>query len=115
MKVPLRFQVTEYDCGTVSLLNAFSYLFEREEIPAELVRIINQYTLDASDEEGNIGAGGTSKKAIQNLTNWITEYSSKNNFGVKCVRLVGNDVNYKNISNCIKNKGVVFIRCWQEY
>ena len=46
MKIPLRFQVTEFDCGTVSLLNAFSFLFEREDIPAELVRAIHNYTLD---------------------------------------------------------------------
>lgn len=46
MKVPLRFQVTEFDCGTVSLLNAFSYLFDREELPALLVKKINEYTLD---------------------------------------------------------------------
>ena len=35
MKVPLRYQMTEYDCGPTSLLNAVSYLFEREEIPPE--------------------------------------------------------------------------------
>ena len=60
MKVPLRYQVTESDCGTVSLLNAFSYLFERKDIPAELVRAIHIYTLDCYDEKGNLGNGGTS-------------------------------------------------------
>ena len=62
MKVPLRFQVTEFDCGTISLLNAFSFLFEREEIPAALVKSIHKYTLDCYDEEGNIGQGGRSPK-----------------------------------------------------
>ena len=33
MKVPLRYQVTNYDCGPTSLLNGLSILFEREEIP----------------------------------------------------------------------------------
>ena len=42
----VRFQITEYDCGTVSLHNAISYLFERETIPAELVKTISMYTLD---------------------------------------------------------------------
>ena len=46
MKNPLRFQVTEYDCGTVALQNALSYLFEREELPAALVKAIHKYTLD---------------------------------------------------------------------
>ena len=33
MKIPLRYQISEYDCGPTSMLNAVSYLFEREEIP----------------------------------------------------------------------------------
>ena len=57
MKVPLRFQVTEFDCGTVSLLNAFSYLFDRKEIPAKLVKAIHSYTLDCYDEYGNKTSG----------------------------------------------------------
>ena len=54
MKVPLRFQITEYDCATTTLQNAISFLFEREEIPAEIIRTISLYTLDCYDEEGNI-------------------------------------------------------------
>lgn len=52
MKVPLRYQVTEFDCGTISLLNVLSYLYERNEIPAELVKVIHRYTLDCYDEKG---------------------------------------------------------------
>ena len=40
MKNPLHYQLTEYDCGPTSLLNAVNYLFEREEIPPEIVRNI---------------------------------------------------------------------------
>ena len=38
MKIPLRYQMSEYDCGPISMLNAISYLFEREEIPPEVIR-----------------------------------------------------------------------------
>ena len=38
MKIPLRFQITEFDCGAVSLLNCLSFLYEREEIPAVLIK-----------------------------------------------------------------------------
>ena len=40
MKNPLHYQLTEYDCGPTSLLNAISFLFEREEIPPEVIRNI---------------------------------------------------------------------------
>lgn len=38
MKTPLRYQITEFDCGSVSLINCIVFLFEREEIPAELIK-----------------------------------------------------------------------------
>lgn len=113
MKVPLRFQITEFDCGTVSLLNAFSYLYEREEIPALLVKQIYKYMLDCYDEKGNLGNGGTSREATDKLTTWITNYTKEHDFDVVCERLTGSDVSLQNISSCLINGGVAFIRCWQ--
>lgn len=113
MKVPLRFQITEFDCGTVSLLNAFSYLYEREQIPALLVKQIHKYTLDCYDENGILGNGGTSKEAINKLIIWITNYANSNDFDVLCERLTTNEVSYDKILSCVNNNGVVFARCWQ--
>ena len=113
MKVPLRYQITEYDCGTVSLLNAFSFLYDREEILALLVKQIHKYMLDCYDENGNLGNGGTSREATLHLTKWITEYTHKNNLDVICKRLTGDIVNFENIYSCLQNSGVVFARCWQ--
>lgn len=113
MKIPLRFQVTEFDCGTVSLLNAISFLFERKEIPAELVKAIHKYTLDCYDEFGNLGQGGTSREAINKLTHWITRYANSKNFNINCERLEKEFVTLEKIKNCLNNNGCVFIRCWQ--
>ena len=38
MKNPLHYQLSEYDCGPTSMMNALAYLFEREEIPPEAIR-----------------------------------------------------------------------------
>ena len=32
MKIPLRYQNTEYDCGTTSFINALAYLYDREDV-----------------------------------------------------------------------------------
>lgn len=112
MKIPLRFQITEFDCGTVSLTNAISYLFERKEIPAELVKEISSYTLDCYDNKGNIGGGGTSREAIEYLSKWITNYSKNKDLGIKCVYNNDNEVTIDVIKNCIDNKGVVFLRTY---
>ncbi|MDD4547326.1 MAG: hypothetical protein PHI05_01100 [Bacilli bacterium] len=114
MKTPLRFQITEFDCGTIALLNAVSYLFNREEIPAELVRAINLYTLDCYDDKGNLGAGGTSRHAIDLLTHWITDFAKSKNFNIECERFEGADVTLDRLKGCLNKNGVVFIRCWQK-
>ena len=112
MKTPLRFQVTEYDCGTVSLYNAISYLFDREEIPAKLLKTIHKYTLDCYDEEGNPGQGGTSKEAVEKIAEFMTKYTNDNNFGIKCEKLTGLEVTIDKITDCVKQKGCALIRCW---
>ena len=51
MKIPLRYQVSEYDCGPTSLLNALNYLFQREEISPELIRnIAFNHTLEQRNQ-----------------------------------------------------------------
>ena len=37
MKTPLHYQMTEYDCGPITVMNAIIYLFEREQIPPDLI------------------------------------------------------------------------------
>lgn len=34
-KTPLDYQITEYDCGTTTLLNALRYLFKSSEVRKE--------------------------------------------------------------------------------
>ena len=113
MKTPLRYQITEFDCGSVSLLNCITYLFNRNEIPAELVKAISTYTLDCYDEFGNIGAKGTSREAVEYISKWITEFCKAKNFGITCKYLKGEDVNISEIEMCLKTGGCVNFRTYQ--
>ena len=49
MVVPLSFQISEFDCGPVSLLNALSRLFDRKLIQPCMIKAIYSYTLDNCD------------------------------------------------------------------
>lgn len=113
MKIPLRFKVTEFDCATASLLNAFSYLFEREDIPAELVKAIHTFTLDCHEKEETSKEEGTSREAIEKFCSWITSFTAERQFDVKCTHLQKGDVNLDNLKNCLEREGVVFARCYQ--
>ena len=71
MKNPLHYQLTEYDCGPTTLMNAVSFLFAREDIPPEVIRNIMLYSLDCYGSEGTPGKEGTSCTAMMFLSNWL--------------------------------------------
>lgn len=114
MKVPLRFQNTEYDCGTTTFVNALSYLFSREEIPVTLLKKIYQYTLDVEGNTKIVGEGGTSIHATEKLTKYISRYANDNNFKIKCEVLLNEEVTIDKIIECINNNGVAIARCYMD-
>ena len=114
MKTPLRFQMTEYDCGTTSLQNVLSYLFEREETPADILKTISLYTLDCYDEKGTSGQGGTSRESINLIIHWIQDYASKYNFKINTEHLTKEEITLDKIINCTKNNGCILIRTYMD-
>lgn len=114
MKVPLRYQNTEYDCGTTSFVNALAYLYDRENIPVELLKQIYRLTLDIKGPGGISGEGGTSRKHAELLADCFVEYASKNSiFDINCKILRGADVNIENMRGVFDGSGVAIARCWQ--
>ena len=107
---PLNYQVGEFDCGTTAFVNALSFLLGKNISPA-LLKAIYRYTIDGFDDNGNYkGGGGTTRNGMKTLCNWINNHES-----IKCNYLNGEDVNEKNIKNCITSNGVVVARCYQDY
>ena len=49
MKIPLRFQMTETDSGKTTLLNAISYLFDRELVDKNLIKSIYKHSIDETN------------------------------------------------------------------
>ena len=114
MKIPLRYQNTEYDCGTTSFINALAYLYDREDIPVELIKAVYKYTLDVESDDV-IGKGGTSRKHAKLLAKYFTEFANKNtDFNIKCTILSKNQVNLPDMKNTTDNGGVIIARCMQE-
>lgn len=113
MKIPLRYQATEYDCFPTSCINALIILFGREEIPIELIKIIYEYSLD-EERNGVIGKGGTSRENVGKIAYYFSKYAKENNFPLKASVLNNEKVTLNNISNSICNGGVAIARCWLE-
>ena len=115
MKNLLNYQSTEFDCGPVSLLNAFRYLFEREELPPDLAKFIMLYCNDAHNPKGEIGKHGTSCAAMRFMASFLNDYSMGRNFPIYCKFLGRQDVVFEKghrIYDFIKNGGVVVLRLY---
>lgn len=115
MKVPLRYQNTEYDCGTTTFVNALAYLYDREDIPVKLLKAIYRFTLDLEDDNGIVGAGGTSTNHSEMLAKYFVKYANENNkFDIKCKALKGDDANIENLKKHLNDKSVIIARCYQD-
>lgn len=114
MKTPLRYQVTEFDCGTTSLLNALSYVLDREEIPAELVHEIMAYTLDNFSKKGRESEGGTSVISLEFIQHWADQYIDIEKLPLKIKLLTGDDsvFDIQKASKLFNNKGCMVAGVW---
>ncbi|MBA4701453.1 MAG: peptidase C39 [Ruminococcus sp.] len=117
MKNPLHYQLSEYDCGPTSMLNAVSYLFERETIPPELIRNIMLYCLDCYGSEGAPGKRGTSCTAMMFLSNWIQGFGTAGHLSVSSSYLSGKSVfigEESQINDALRRGGVVVVRLFYD-
>lgn len=115
MKVPLRYQNTEYDCGTTSFVNALAYLYDREDIPVELLKAVYKFTLDVEDKDGIVGKGGTSRNHAEQLARYFVNYANNNDdFSINCIVLSKDKVNLYDMKKSVDNGGAIIARCWQD-
>lgn len=113
MNNPLRYQMTEYDCGPTSMLNAVSYLFPREEIPPEIVRSIMLYCLDCFGANGDSGKRGTSCMAMMFLSNWINSFGQTGHLPISSRYLSRRYVNFSQngpLRDALRRGGAAVVR-----
>lgn len=116
MKNPLRYQISEYDCGPTSLLNALSFLFQREEISPELIRNIMLYSLDCYGS-GVLGKSGTSRMAMTFLSNWLDGVGKTGILPIESRHLSGREVRMDSdsrIVDALHRNGVAVVRLFFE-
>lgn len=113
MHNPLRYQMTEYDCGPTSLLNGISCLFPREDIPPEILRSVMLYCLDCFGPEGDCGKHGTSCTAMMFLSNWLNGFGQTRDFPISSRHLAGREVNLSQnglVRDALRRGGVAVAR-----
>lgn len=113
MKTPLHYQISEYDCGPTTMMNAMSFLFNREQITPEIVQHIMLYSLDAYNAKGESGRSGTSRMAMMFLSNWLCQFGKACHFPIDCIYLSGKDVylgGESRLTYALRCRGAVIVR-----
>lgn len=114
-KNPLHYQLTEYDCGPTAMLDAISYLFERDEIPPEIIRNTMLYCLDCYNMEGTPGKSGTSHMAMMFLSNWLNQFSRVGQLNISSSYISENQVQLGNgslLDDILIRGGAAVVRLW---
>lgn len=113
MKKPLSYQLSEYDCGPTTVLNAISYLFDRKEISPELIKLIHMYCMDGFNISGEIGKTGTSYIAMNFIGNWLNQYRSMRKLPICCEPLQSSEIRIDQTSrivSCLQRGGCAVVR-----
>jgi len=117
MRTPLAYQRSEFDCGPTAFLNAINFLFQREEIPPDIIKNVMTYSLDTYDENGQPCREGTSQMAMMFLSHWLNQYAKVGKFRVQSEFISGEDVyigDHSRIVSCLQQGGAVIMRLWDE-
>ena len=117
MNNPLRYQITEYDCGPTSVLNGISALFPREVIPPDIPRYVMLYSLDGWGEDGVIGKTGTTATAMMFMSNWFNSYGRLGRIPISSHFYTGAQVNMREdgpVMEALHRGGVVVLRCYSD-
>ena len=115
MKNPLHYQISEYDCGPTSMLNAIIYLFDREQIPPDIIRSIMLYCLDCYGACGAPGKSGTSCAAMMFLSNWLNGCGTAGLLSISSRYLSGRNVRIdqqSEINDALHRGGVAVVRLY---
>ncbi len=113
MKTPLRYQISEYDCGPTAFLNAVSFLFEREQVPPELIRNVMLYSLDSYGADGVSGKSGTSRTAMLFLSHWLDGFGRVGRLPVSSRYLSGGAVRFGaagELTDALRRGGAAVVR-----
>ncbi|MDR1272236.1 MAG: peptidase C39, partial [Clostridiales Family XIII bacterium] len=117
MKNPLSYQRTEYDCGPTTLINAISFLFDREDIHPELIKSITTYTTDGYGASGEHGKGGTTRLAMMFISGWLNEFGRSRGFPIETEYLSGMSVRAERggkLVQALNEGGAVVARVFHE-
>lgn len=115
MNNPLSYQISEYDCGPTTLLNAISFLIPRKQIPPDIIKYVQMYCMDGFNGRGQMGKTGTSRMAMSLLVHTLNQYSKAKKWPLYCHKLETHEIELSEqspIIRALREGGVAILRVY---
>lgn len=114
MHVPLQYQISEYDCGPTSVMNAVSFLFEQKSIHPDMIQGIYRYCLEGFSCRGEMGKTGTGRYAMEFLAHWFNQYAVQRHFPIRTDIISPEEIAMREDSTVVRGiraGGCALLRC----
>ena len=113
MKSPLNYQVSNIDNSNAALEDSLMFLFEREEMPLEILKALYVYSVECYNKntENNVVEYG--KYFMETMSKYIIDVLKTKNLNFKCVYSKGETVALSSIIYCVKNYGCACVKVWK--
>ncbi len=113
MKSPLLYQMTEKDCGETAIKNALLVLYDREEIPLELVHILSSYSLACHDDDGKLLENSFSKNILFFVSSWIRDFAKEKHISLSAKYFKQQEVNFIALKRAVSDGAVVVLKTFR--
>lgn len=110
MKSPLMYQMIENSGGETTVYNCLSYLFDREEMPLEFVKIMTSYATGCYDEMGRLENREFCENLLFFTASWLADYAKEKHIPLVAKYLTKDDVNLLQIRKCLLAGGCVDLK-----
>ncbi len=110
MKSPLLYQVTEKTGGEVAVYNCLSFLFDREEMPLEFLKIMKSFAIGCYSEDGLVENNAFCDNMLFFAASWVSDYAKEKNIPLVAKFLSKDEVNLLEIRKCLLVGGCVDLK-----
>ena len=110
MKSPLMYQLSEYNAGETAIFNCLSFLFDRNEMPLEFIKIMSSYSVGCYDDSGMLENGAFCDNLLFFAASWLEDYAKEKNIPLVAKYITADDVNLLEIRKCLLAGGCVDLK-----
>lgn len=113
MKSPLNYQVSNNDNLKASLEDCLMFLFERQEMPHEILKGLYYYAAECYNTKFEDSNAEVNNVYAEEFVKYCSSVLKVKDLNLKCSHLRGDAVTLSVIFQCLKNHGSACVKVWK--